>query len=140
MIGICTTDGKGYWSTIKKSVTLTKLQISSVNKSGLLDSDHGELRVYFDPTTWEATTRQMKGGDGLIYTDKRWMREFRKLLISYGFSKEAVKEENLSYSEMGMQGVDYVSLDIGKEFLLECDKFFNFTMCQHNTIDIELAF
>ena len=136
MIGVCSTDGKGYWSRVKKSVTITKLQISSVNESGLLDSTYGELRVFFDVKTWDTTNI----GDGLIYTDKKWMREFRKLLISHGFSKEAVKEKNLSYSEQGMQGSDFVSMDVSAEFLLECDKIISFTKGLTKTVDIELDF
>lgn len=141
MIGICNTDGSGLWSKSKKMVAITKLQISSVNESNLFDSKYGELRVYFDRVTWQTSTWQKNDGrDGLIYTDKQWMTEFRKLLIANGFSKEAVIEKHLSYSEMGMQGNDYVSMDVSKEFLLECDKIISFSNGRVKSIEIELDF
>lgn len=141
MIGICSTDGTGLWSKSKKMVAITKLQIAYVNEINLLDSTHGELRVYFDKVSWQTTTWQKDvGGDGLIYTDVTWIEDLRKLLIVNGFSKKSVSMDNLSYSEMGMQGEDYVSLDVSKEFLIECDKIISFTKGRVKTIDIELDF
>lgn len=133
MIGICKTNGTGFWSNVEKEVAIIKLCISYVNMTGLLDSDNGELRVYFDTTTWDISV------DGFIYSDKQWMENFRKLLISLGFSKKAVTE-NVFFSEMGMQGNDYVSLDVFKEFLIECDKMVNFTKGKQISVDIELGF
>jgi hypothetical protein len=42
---------------------------------------------------------------------------FHHGLLECGFSKEAVLE--VQYSEHGMQGKDYVSLDVGEKFIFE---------------------
>jgi hypothetical protein len=48
----------------------------------------------------------------LIYTDRTFERELREFLDSQG-----LVGKDVSYSEQGMQGDDYVSCDIGKPFL-----------------------
>jgi hypothetical protein len=74
---------------------------------GLQEEDSwGELRVYF--SGWDAK-------DGLIYTDPQWLMELRQYLREDGFSEEAVLA--LDYSEQGMQGDDYVSLDTKRDFI-----------------------
>jgi hypothetical protein len=64
------------------------------------------LRVHFDTASWDTYT------DGLIYTDKQFMTELRELLTAQGFDASDV-----SYSEQGMQGDDYVSCDVGECFI-----------------------
>jgi hypothetical protein len=91
------TDGSGLWSSIAKQVTITDLIVRQV-----ID-EFGELRVYF--TEWNVTE------NGNIYTDMLFLRELQEYLLSIGLS------DKVEYSEMGMQGDDYVSLDVGKEFL-----------------------
>lgn len=71
----------------------------------------GELRAYFDPTAWN--TKKY----GLIYTDPLWIREFMQQLKKLGFSEAARAE--VCYSEKGMQGDDYVSMDVGEAFVAE---------------------
>ena len=97
-----TTSGTGYWSTVRKNVRTTLISVAYINP----ERDFGELRVYFDTTTWDVDT------DGLIYTDARFMSELSATLVEAGFDVS-----DLSYSEQGMQGDDYVSLDVGKNFL-----------------------
>ena len=69
------------------------------------EQDFGELRVYFDTDTWNVNT------DGLIYTDSKFKQDLMK------FVKEQGLVVDLCYSEQGMQGDNYVSLDVGAEFL-----------------------
>ena len=117
-IGVCCTDGSGIWSSVRAVVTITRLDLAYLDDDSLFASTFGELRAYYDPLTWDYNN------DGLIYTDKGWMRDFKRLLTKKGFSERAV--EAIDYSEQGMQGRDYVSMDVGDPFIIECDKFINF--------------
>lgn len=96
-----TTGGTGYWSTVRKNVKVVGLGVAYINP----ERDFGELRVYFDTKTWDVEK------DGLIYTDARFIMELARKLAEVGFTAD------VSYSEQGMQGDDYVSLDVGKGFL-----------------------
>ena len=96
------TNGSGYWSNKAKAVAVTKLNVPYVDDEG----DFGELRVYFNTDTWDVDT------DGLIYTDKQFMTELRTALTNAGFDGNDV-----DYSEQGMQGDNYVSLDVGPKFI-----------------------
>jgi hypothetical protein len=78
------------------------LQLSYTND----ELDFGELRVRFNTATWDTHK------DGLIYTDKQFMRELKELLTAKGFDASDV-----DYSEQGMQGDTYVSLDVGECFI-----------------------
>jgi hypothetical protein len=89
------TDGSGYWSEARKLVKCVGYEISTIT------DDFGELRVYFDPTTWNVEE------DGLIYTDNNFIAGIR----------EAFGSNDIHYSEQGMQGDDYVSFDVSGEFL-----------------------
>jgi len=97
-----TTSGTGYWSTVRKNVRATSIGVSYIND----ERDFGELRVYFDTETWDVET------DGLIYTDARFLAELTTVLAQAGFAVS-----DIGYSEQGMQGDDYVSLDVGQAFL-----------------------
>ena len=96
------TNGNGYWSNKRKAVEITGLQLAYTND----ELDFGELRVRFNTATWDTST------DGLIYTDKQFMRELKDLLDNLGFDASDV-----SYSEQGMQGDTYVSCDVGECFI-----------------------
>jgi len=95
------TDGSGYWTEVAKSVQLTGLALPYIND----ERDFGELKVYFSTRSWDVRK------DGLIYTDKRFIKELREFLKAQGLS------EDVDYSEQGMQGTDYVSLDVGPAFI-----------------------
>ena len=99
---ILNTDGNGYWSNVSRKVRITALSVPYTNE----ENDFGELRVYFDTRTWKTEKH------GLIYTDKLFLTELRKYLTSIGLCGKDV-----SYSEQGMQGDNYVSLDIGEKFI-----------------------
>jgi hypothetical protein len=100
---IFNTSGTGFWSGDIKPVTITDMRVAYIND----EQDFGELRVYFDTTTWNTQD------SGLIYTDKQWLRDLQRFLISQGLTGMDV-----DYSEQGMQGDDYVSLDVGIDFLM----------------------
>lgn len=89
------TDGSGYWSNVKRQVMVTDI---------ILD-DYDELKVYFAPSSWNTRV------DGLIYTDNLFLKELKKYFASIGLPYD------IDYSEQGMQGKDYVSLDAGKKFV-----------------------
>ena len=96
---VCYTNGKGYWSNVAQAVNVTKATVAYVNDEG----DFGELRVYFN--NWNVDKL------GLIYTDKQFMQEFKAVLVAkLGFTAKQLN--NLCYSEQGMQGNTYVSMDI----------------------------
>ena len=96
------TDGSGYWSDSAKRVLATCMDLAYVNE----EKDFGELRVYFDTGDWNVEE------DGLIYTDNQWLSEFKSLLDALVYDSSDV-----SYSEQGMQGDNYVSLDVGEKFI-----------------------
>ena len=98
---ILSTCGDGYWSNVAKPVLVTDMQLGYVNDEG----DFGELRVYFNTATWNVDT------DGLIYTDSLFKQDLMQFVKQQGLVVD------LCYSEQGMQGDNYVSLDVGKEFL-----------------------
>lgn len=97
------TNGTGYWSNAQKTVTILDIFVDAQ------DEDFGEMIVKFDVNTWNTAT------DGLIYTDKLFLKELRKFLNSHGLPGEDVE-----YSEQGMQGQNYVSLDVGAKFIQAC--------------------
>jgi hypothetical protein len=95
------TSGNGYWSRAVKSVKVTGFDLGYVND----EVDFGELCVYFDTASWDVNRL------GLIYTDKQFLAELKTFLAEQGFGTD------VSYSEQGMQGEEYVSLDCGPEFI-----------------------
>ena len=99
---VLNTAGDGYWSTVSAPVRVTKLRVPYVND----EEDFGELRVYFDTDTWDVRK------DGLIYTDSVFIRQLRDQLQDAGF-----EAADIDYSEQGMQGDNYVSLDVDAKFL-----------------------
>jgi len=98
------TGGDGLWSSSVKSVKTTELELDATK-----DADGkmwGELQIEFDTSSWNINE------DGLIYTDKTFMNELRAELNFLGLIGDDV-----TYSEQGMQGNDYVSCDVGTEFI-----------------------
>lgn len=99
---VLSTDGSGYWSKHSTKVPINGLDLSYTNAK----ETFGELRVYFDTESWFVDDH------GLIYTDGLFLKELRELLQSINLNPEDV-----CYSEQGMQGQDYVSLDVGSKFI-----------------------
>ena len=96
------TSGTGYWSRTATDVMLTGIAVPYINE----EEDFGELRVYFDTDTWDVNT------EGLIYTDRLFLDQLSAELLGAGLNSIDVE-----YSEQGMQGDNYVSLDVGPKFL-----------------------
>jgi len=96
------TNGEGRWSKHIRPVGIVDLQIGYIDD----DQEFGELRVVFDTDMWDTKKH------GLIYTDPKFIVELREYLDSIGL--DGVDAE---YSEQGMQGRNFVSLDIGKGFI-----------------------
>ncbi len=99
------TAGNGYWSDAEKAVTITDIQLGVGTQWEDEDEIFGELRVHFDTDTWNPEA------DGLIYTDRLFLRELQEFLTAHG-----LPGDDVCYSEQGMQGDDYVSLDAGTAF------------------------
>lgn len=95
------TDGSGYWSNVKENVPVVGLELAYGDE----ESCFGELRVYFDTSVWDVTHH------GLIYTDRLFEKELLEMLTGLRLGTD------VSYSERGMQGDDYVSCDVGPEFI-----------------------
>lgn len=104
---VLNTNGNGLWSDVERAVVVTNMELGvGTIWEGDTDADaFGEFRVYFDTETWDTAK------DGLIYTDKGFLRELREFLTAHG-----LPGEDVCYSEQGMQGDDYVSLDAGGAF------------------------
>lgn len=107
------TGGDGYWTRVVGVTQVIALELAYLDESrpGKL---FGELRACFNRGSWD-TWRF-----GLVYTDGLWIEAFRLLLESLGFSREAAQA--VDYSEAGMQGDDFVSLDAKHAFLEEWDR------------------
>ncbi len=71
----------------------------------------GNINAYFDPRDWN--TKEL----GLIYTDREFEKGVRQILKTAGFRYY----RDLSYSEQGMQGGDFVNFDVGKKLATELD-------------------
>jgi len=99
---VLNTSGDGLWSDHARAVTVTGMDVPYVND----EHTFGELRVYFDTDSWDVYEH------GLIYTDTGFEAELIQLLTAQGFDASDV-----SYSEQGMQGDRYVSLDVGETFI-----------------------
>lgn len=105
------TNGSGFWSHHQREVAVTGLEFIDYSECDSecdteCDTAFGELRVYFDTGTWDVSQH------GLIYTDKQFLVELKDYLVraSYDIS-------DIEYSEQGMQGDNYVSLDVGQAFI-----------------------
>jgi hypothetical protein len=61
------------------------------------------MEARFKPESWNEET------DGLIYTDEAFLKGMAAYLISLGLS------DKVSYTEHGMQGDDYVSMEGGPD-------------------------
>ena len=96
------TKGDGYWSNAVNDVQLTRLKLSFLNKK----ETFGELRVYFDTTTWDLNL------DGLIYTDSLFIDT-----LGHELNTVDLVGYDVTYSKQGMQGSDFVSFDVGEEFI-----------------------
>lgn len=104
------TSGLGLWSKAIKPVKCIGYTMPYLDTETL---DFAELRVVFDTETWNVEE------DGLIYTDPVFLDSIR----------EAFGTDDIDYSEQGMQGINFVSFDVGSEFILMYgDQFYESTI------------
>jgi hypothetical protein len=99
------TNGKGLWSDKATTVTVEALDLQYISN----ERDFGELCIHFNTNDWDVDT------DGLIYTDPLFMQELRAYLQTLGFTAEEAND--VDYSEAGMQSDNYVSCDVGLDFI-----------------------
>lgn len=102
---VLNTNGNGLWSDVERAVRIVDMVLDIGTEYEDDKTIFGEFRVYFNTEDWDTSK------DGLIYTDKGFMRELREFLTAHG-----LPGEDVSYSEQGMQGDDYVSCDAGTKF------------------------
>ena len=117
---ITKTDGRGHWSSKSKTVRINRVRLAYVDQD---TGDFGELRAYFDRSEWDVDN------DGLIYTDMLWKHSFLTCMENeFGFSPDAILD--VSYSEQGMQGNNYVSMDVGGQFIVEASALYQFVVAR----------
>lgn len=98
------TDGSSLWSHVEpRPVRITGLALFELVGS---ERPFGELCVTFDTATWSPDKH------GLIYTDAGFLAELKEFL-----TRAQYDVSDLSYSECGMQGDTFVSLDVGPAFI-----------------------
>lgn len=108
------TNGKGLWSEEARQVLITEVKIGYSSLDYYPDEPfNGELRAYFDPTGFGIGSWHVPAY-GLVYTDKKWLKEFKAGMRALGISIKGARD--ISYSEQGMQGTNFVSMDIGPVF------------------------
>lgn len=99
-----TTSGRGLWTGERKTVTISNIKFLPViyDESG---PSTGAMYVeaQFDKSDWNIDE------DGLIYTDQKWLREFREGFYAQ-FPELREIDGRIDYTEQGMQGEDHVSL------------------------------
>jgi hypothetical protein len=101
------TNGLGYWSNTAKAVRITDMRLGYVSD----ERDFGELCVYFNTQDWDVNAL------GLIYTDKQFKAELNAFLVAQGLCA-------VEYSEQGMQDEEFVSCDVGEDFITAWDAKF----------------
>lgn len=103
------TSGTGVWSTLATDVMVTEITISRMYDTDDLDDDDKvnaerctTMDVIIDTSTWNVKN------DGLIYSDP----DFKNGINSILTTALNTNDFELSYSEQGMQGNDYVNFDL----------------------------
>ncbi len=90
------TSGDGIWSNQTKFVTITRIEFDPTD-------EFESVNIHFDTSTWDVSK------DGLIYTD----HGFQAAVITFLYMNwPGVEWNRLEYTEQGMQGVDYVSMEL----------------------------
>lgn len=102
------TCGTGLWTSEKKLVEIEQLGYRVIEGYGKDNTFYLMLNVFFNTRRWNIERH------GLIYTDPRWLRHFNSELRRV-FPKTLGKIR-FDYTEQGMQGNNYVSLEGCKRF------------------------
>ncbi len=103
------TCGNGFWSDEMRKVQVTKAVIKYYIEDNVIQNGL-ELKVFFSKKSWDPDKH------GLIYTDKLFIKELKVWLKSLGLSGY------VDYTEQGMQGDNYVSLEVDKRFFNSWNK------------------
>lgn len=135
---ICSTDGQGLWSNATRDVKITSLELrwfDCYSKKEVQEDPNlkarkvGELMVYFAPDSWNVRDF------GLIYTDDLFESQLNEHVKSIlGIAQPGLQEgivvgsdypdNDISYSEAGMQGNTFVSFDVSSNFMENWFKYF----------------
>lgn len=100
------TSGKGLWSSVTKTVAIHRLTWCRFSH----DDDHQfwTVAAYFRKSEWDIMKH------GLIYTDPRFIGQLRRALVD--LRRRGLVADlpwgRLDYTEQGMQGGNYVSLEL----------------------------
>lgn len=91
----------GLWSRASKPVKITHIEYTN--------NDYGsaDVNVYFDTKTWDVDK------DGLIYTDAGFLKALKQNLetLSKTDKLPKVNWNEINYTEQGMQGDNYISME-----------------------------
>ena len=91
------TSGEGNWSSEEKAVRIVEVKVTE-------SDSHFEIKVIFDTNTWNNSE------SGLIYSDPLALTELKTIIadhVDFDLTK-------LDYTEQGMQGFDWISLELSK--------------------------
>lgn len=107
---VASTNGKGLWSEDVRTTRVKRIEFI-LQWAGNLYSNaeyclEFEVRGYFTRRDWD-TERY-----GLIYTDTGWIKEFREKFNKLKCVRGIVAPMSVDYTEQGMQGDNYVSMDL----------------------------
>ena len=101
------TSGKGFWSQEQRRVKITNVTLGWFSR---------EIRVFFDKKSWDTEKH------GLIYTDPLFIKQLREHLFDVGMPQHVSKD--IDYTEQGMQGDNFVSLEFGQKMEKQVINFF----------------
>jgi hypothetical protein len=112
---VCHTEGSGLWSNVNRAVSTSriKLEIRETEYDSYLSVT---LNAYFPRKSWDTKNH------GLIYTDGKWLTEFRKQ-FAIKFPELSWLAKNIDYTEQGMQGDSYVSLQFFLDTMKKIKRF-----------------
>jgi len=82
------------------------INITALSVRSYTNSNYGELKAYFDTESWDYSS------DGYIYGEQ----EFLDALCEH-MSAMNLDVGSVDYSEAGMQGSNYVSMDVDSLFI-----------------------
>ena len=118
---LCQTKGDGYWShTIPTTVSISKIELE-VGKAYVDLYNYRPflpiyMKAYFPKKSWN-TEKQ-----GLIYTDSLWIKNFREQ-FKVRFPAMAWMAGKIDYTEQGMQGSNYVSMNAHLDTMTQLKRF-----------------
>ena len=117
---LCMTKGDGYWSSDKRTVATSKIEMevgeAYVDLWGYRVCLPVYFRAFFPKRSWDTDKY------GLIYTDSLWLKDFREQFKTR-FPAMAWMAGKIDYTEQGMQGDNYVSLVVHLDSMGQIKRF-----------------